>query len=298
MHLQKNLRNTDMYKIINKQQQTENIISMDVFAPWIAAEGLPGQFVIVIPTEKGERVPLTICDINKEAQTVTIVFQIVGESTKRLAEMNAGDEIFTIVGPLGRASELIDEHKEGKLAGKHILFVAGGVGTAPIYPQAKWCHENGIACDVILGARNKGLIFYEEEMRKVCDNLYVMTDDGSYGRHGNVTVPLKEMLEAGDKVDLVVAIGPVIMMKFVSLTTKPFGTKTTVSLNTIMVDGTGMCGGCRVSVGGENKFACVDGPEFDGHQVDWANLLMRQQMYKNQESMEYSCGGHCKCVEE
>ena len=177
-------------------------------------------------------------------------------------------------------------------------MVGGGVGVAPVYPIARKYKELGNKVIGIIGARDKDLIMWEDKMRAVCDELIVCTDNGSAGRKALVTEPLKEMLEAGDKIDLVVAIGPVIMMKFVSLTTKPFGTKTTASLNTIMVDGTGMCGGCRVNVGGENKFACVDGPEFDAHLVDWGNLMMRQQMYKNQESMEYSCGGHCKCVEE
>lgn len=265
-----------MYKIVKKEQLTETIYLMDVVAPWIAENGLPGQFVIVIPHEKGERVPLTICDLDKERKTVTIVYQVVGESTERLKNMNEGDEIFTIVGPLGRASELIDEKKEGKLEGKRILFVAGGVGTAPIYPQAKWCKENGVACDVILGARNKSLIFFEEKMRAVCDNLYVMTDDGSYMEKGLVTNKIQDLVEnKGVKYDTCVAIGPLPMMKFVCLTTKNYNLRTIVSLNSMMVDGTGMCGACRVNVGDEVKFTCVDGPEFDGHLVDFNAAMKR-----------------------
>ena len=272
----RNNNHSNMYKILKKEQLTDTIFLMDVEAPWIAENGLPGQFVIVIPHDKGERVPLTICDIDKERQSVTIVFQVVGPSTQRLLDMNEGDEIFTIVGPLGRASELIEEHKEGKLEGKRILFVAGGVGTAPIYPQAKWCKENGVACDVILGARNKGLIFFEEKMRAVCDNLYVMTDDGSYMEKGLVTNKIDDLIEnKGLKYDACVAIGPLPMMKFVSLTTKKYNLRTIVSLNSMMVDGTGMCGACRVVVGNEVKFTCVDGPEFDGHLVDFDSAMKR-----------------------
>ena len=260
-----------MYKILRKRQLTSDIYLMDVKTSWIAASGMPGQFVIVIPDEKGERVPLTICDVDKERECVTIVFQVVGDSTRQLSGMKEGEDIFTIVGPLGRASELL----EGKREEMRVLFVAGGVGTAPVYPQAKWCKENGVACDVIMGYRNQGLVFFEEEMRKVCDNLYVMTDDGSYGEKGLVTEKIKQLMDRGEKYSECVAIGPLPMMKYASLTTKQYGLKTIVSLNSMMVDGTGMCGACRVTVGGKVKFTCVDGPEFDGHQVDYDEVMRR-----------------------
>ena len=262
-----------MYRIVRKQDLTQNIVLMDVEAPWIAQSGMPGQFVIVIPHDHGERVPLTICDIDKEQQTVTIVFQIVGESTQRMAAMQQGDALFTIVGPLGRSAEVMQLHQEGKV--QRVLFVAGGVGTAPVYPQAKWAHEQGLACDVIIGARNRSLLFFEEEMRRVCDHLYVMTDDGSYGEHGLVTDKIKQLIAAGEHYDLCVAIGPLPMMKFVSLLTKQYDLPTVVSLNSMMVDGTGMCGACRVSVGKEVKFTCVDGPEFDGHLVNFDEAMKR-----------------------
>ena len=266
-----------MYRIIEKEQLTETIIRMDIEAPWIARSGQPGQFVIVIPHDKGERVPLTISDIDQEKNSVSIVYQIVGDSTRRLAEMNVGDSIFTIVGPLGRRAEVMD------LAQKHqdehkplrILFVAGGVGTAPVYPQAKWAHANGIACDVIIGSRNKSLIFFEEKMRAACDNLFIVTDDGSYAEKGLVTDKIKQLVEKGEHYDVCVAIGPLPMMKFVSLLTKQYNLPTVVSLNAMMVDGTGMCGACRVSVGDKVKFTCVDGPEFDGHLVDFDEAMKR-----------------------
>ncbi len=267
-----------MYKILHREQLTENIVLMDIETPWIAQSGKPGQFVIVIPHDKGERVPLTICDIDKERDSVTIVFHIVGESTQRLAALNEGDSIFTIVGPLGNKGEIMDSAKLdawSKGEEKRILFVAGGVGTAPIYPQAKWAHENGIACDVIIGARNRGLLFFEDKMSKVCDNLYIMTDDGSYGQHGLVTDKIKELVESGVRYTCCVAIGPLPMMKFVSLLTKNYDLPTIVSLNSMMVDGTGMCGACRTTVGGKVKFTCVDGPEFDGHLVDFDGAMKR-----------------------
>lgn len=265
-----------MYKIINREQLTDSIVLMDIEAPWIACSGQPGQFVIVIPHERGERVPLTICDINKSKKSVTIVYQVVGESTKRLAEMKAGDSVFTIVGPLGKPAEVIDMYAEKDNEKKgSILFVAGGVGTAPVYPQAKWAHAQGIACDVIIGARNKELLFFEDKMRKECDNLYVMTDDGSYGEKGLVTEKIKQLVESGHHYDCCVAIGPLPMMKFVSLLTKQYGLKTVVSMNCMMVDGTGMCGACRVSVGNKVLFTCVDGPEFDGHMVNFDEAMSR-----------------------
>jgi len=263
-----------MYDILKKELLSNNLIyRMDVLAPWIAESGLPGQFVIVVPQEKGERVPLTICDINREQNTVTIVFQVVGDSTRYLSDMNEGECLFSIVGPLGRASELvsapIEEQKQMRL-----LFVAGGVGTAPIFPQAKWAHEQGIAADVIVGARTKELLFFEEEMRRVCDHLYIMTDDGSYGEKGLVTAKIEELAQSRTYTHCI-AIGPLPMMKFVSLLTRRLGLKTIVSMNCMMVDGTGMCGACRVTVGGKVRFTCVDGPEFDGHQVDFDEAARR-----------------------
>ena len=262
-----------MYRILNRRDLTSNIVLMEVEAPWIAQSGLPGQFVIVIPHDRGERVPLTICDIDKGRQSVTIVFQVVGDSTRRMAAMQQGDALFTIVGPLGRPAEVMQLYREGKA--RRVLFVAGGVGTAPIYPQAKWAHEEGLDCDVIIGARNRDLLFFEEEMRPVCSHLYVMTDDGSYGEHGLVTDKIKQLVEQGVHYDLCVAIGPLPMMKFVSLLTKQYDLPTVVSLNSMMVDGTGMCGACRVTVGSAVKFTCVDGPEFDGHQVNFDEAMKR-----------------------
>lgn len=264
-----------MYKILKKEQLTENIYLMDIEASWIAQSGLPGQFVIVIPHERGERVPLTICDIDRVRNSVTIVYQVVGDSTKRLAAMNEGESIFTIVGPLGRRAEIIENKALRESKGTRILFVAGGVGTAPVYPQAKWAHEQGIACDVIIGARNQSLLFFEEKMRKECDNLYVMTDDGSYAEKGLVTDKIKQLIEGGKHYDCCVAIGPLPMMKFVSLLTKQYDLPTVVSLNSMMVDGTGMCGACRVTVGDKIKFTCVDGPEFDGHSVNFDEAMKR-----------------------
>ena len=266
-----------MYKILRRKQLTESIVLMDVEAPWIARSGKPGQFVIVIPHEKGERVPLTICDIDTNSNAVTIVFQIVGDSTRMLADMEAGDHLFTIVGPLGQAAEIMKMYnsEEEKVKTERILFVAGGVGTAPVYPQAKWAHQQGLQCDVIIGARNKELLFFEDEMRKVCDNLYLMTDDGSYGEKGLVTDKIKSLIDNGKKYGCCVAIGPLPMMKFVSLLTKQYNLPTIVSLNSMMVDGTGMCGACRVTVGGKVKFTCVDGPEFDGHQVNFDEAMRR-----------------------
>ena len=259
-----------MYTILKREQLTENIVLMDIQAPWIAESGKPGQFLIVIPHERGERIPLTICDIDTERKSVTIVYQIVGQSTSYLASLNEGDSIFTIVGPLGNIGEIL---KKDNL--KSILFVAGGVGTAPIFPQVKWAHAKGIRCDVIIGARNRELLFFEEQMRQVCDNLYLMTDDGSYGQKGLVTDKIKELVENGTHYDTCVAIGPLPMMKFVSLLTRQYSLPTIVSLNSMMVDGTGMCGACRVTVGGKVKFTCVDGPEFDGHKVDFDEAMKR-----------------------
>ena len=272
-----------MFQIVKKEYLANNIYLMDVKAARVAKKCYPGQFVIVKMDEKGERIPLTICDYDREAETVTIVFQVVGASTQVMAEMNEGDYFRDFVGPLGCKSELIDEDPE-ELAKKKILFVAGGVGTAPVYPQVKWMKQNGYDVDVIIGARSKDLIILENEMKQWSDNVYVATDDGTYGFKGNVNDKIKDLVNnEGKKYDLVVAIGPVIMMKFVCILTKELGIPTIVSMNPIMVDGTGMCGACRLTVGGEVKFACVDGPEFDGHLVDFDESMKRQQMYKTEE---------------
>ena len=272
-----------MYKIVKKEYLANNIWLMDILAPRVAKSCYPGQFVIVKMDEKGERIPLTICDYDREAGTVTIVFQSVGASTKVMAEYEEGEFFRDFVGPLGCRSELIDEDVN-ILNKKKILFVAGGVGTAPVYPQVKWMKENGYDCDVIIGARNKELIILEDAMRQWSSSVYVCTDDGSYGFKGNVNDQIKELvLNQGKKYDQVIAIGPVIMMKFVTILTKELGIPTIVSMNPIMVDGTGMCGACRLTVGGTVKFACVDGPEFDGHLVDFDEAMKRQQMYKTEE---------------
>lgn len=257
-----------MYEIISKRLlNSHEIYRMEIHAPWISLSGKPGQFVIVIPHENGERIPLTISDIVYQRQSVVIVFQVVGETTRQLAAMNEGDDLYTIVGPLGRPSELIEKHERGEL--KRLLFVAGGVGIAPVFPQVKWAFRHGIPTDVIIGARSKDLLFYEDELRAVCHNLHIMTDDGSYGEQGLVTAKVDELCTKGVEYSHCVAIGPLPMMKFVSLTTKKYNLSTIVSLNCMMVDGTGMCGACRVRVGDEVKFCCVDGPEFDGHLVDF-----------------------------
>ena len=253
-----------MYKILKAEKLAEKIYLMDVLAPRVAKHCQPGQFVIVKMDEKGERIPLTICDYNREAGTITIVFQSIGASTTKMAELKEGDCFEDFVGPLGCASELVHEDIE-ELKKKKIVFIAGGVGTAPVYPQVKWLHEHGVDADVIVGAKNKDML-------------------GSYVRKGMGTDVLKDLVNnEGKKYDLCVAIGPLIMMKFVCLLTKELGIPTVVSMNPIMVDGTGMCGACRLQVGDEIKFACVDGPEFDGHKVDFDQAMKRQQMYKTEE---------------
>ena len=272
-----------MYKILNKKELTENILLMDIEAPRVAKSAKPGQFIIIKNDDKGERVPLTIADYNEEKGTVAIVFQTVGKSTKELAEYNVGDYVCDFVGPLGQPSEFIHEDLE-ELKNKKLIFVAGGVGAAPVYPQVKWMKANGIDVDVILGSRTKDLLIFEEDLKSVAGNLYVATDDGSYGFNGRVTDCLSDLVNnQGKKYDHAVVIGPMIMMKFMSQLTKELGIPTTVSLNPIMVDGTGMCGACRVTVGGEIKFACVDGPEFDGHLVNYDESMRRQAMYKSEE---------------
>ena len=271
-----------MYKILNAEKLSANVFLMDVEAPRVAKHCLPGQFVIVKMDEVGERIPLTICDYDAEKGTVTIVFQPAGASTTRMAQLKAGDYFEDFVGPLGQPSELCHEDLE-ELKKKKIVFVAGGVGTAPVYPQVKWLHEHGITADAIVGAKTKDLLILEDKMKEVC-NLYVTTDDGSYVRKGMGTDVLRDLVQnQGKEYDLCVAIGPMIMMKFVCLLTKELNIPTVVSMNPIMVDGTGMCGACRLMVGGEVKFACVDGPEFDGHKVDFDQAMKRSQMYKTEE---------------
>ncbi|MDV4152409.1 sulfide/dihydroorotate dehydrogenase-like FAD/NAD-binding protein [Clostridium sp. AL.422] len=272
-----------MYKIVNKRELTQNIYLMDIEAPRVARSAKPGQFIIIKNDDKGERIPLTIADYNSENGTVTIVFQAVGRGTKELANFEVGEYVADFVGPLGQPSEFIHEDIE-ELKNKNIIFIAGGVGAAPVYPQVKWMKEQGINCDVIVGSRTKDLLILEDELKEVSGNLYISTDDGSYGFNGRVTDCLKYLVEEkGNKYDHAIVIGPMIMMKFMSILTKELNIPTTVSLNPIMVDGTGMCGACRVTVGGKVKFACVDGPEFDGHLVDFDESMRRQTMYKTEE---------------
>ena len=272
-----------MYQIKKAEMLANNIYLMDVEAPRVAKHCEPGQFVIVKIDEKGERVPLTICDYDREAGTVTIVLQTIGASTEKMAHLKEGDYFRDFVGPLGCASEFVNEDIE-ELKKKNILFVAGGVGAAPVYPQVKWLHNHGVNADVIVGSKTKDLLTLEEEMKTVAGNYYPCTDDGSYGHAGMVTSKIEQLVnEEGKKYDLCVAIGPMIMMKFACLTTKKLEIPTIVSRNPIMVDGTGMCGACRLQVGNEVKFACVDGPEFDGHLVDFDQAMKRQQMYKTKE---------------
>ena len=272
-----------MFKVVNKKILADNLYLMDIEAKRIAKSANPGQFIIIKNNEYGERIPLTIADFNKELGTVSIVFQAIGDSTKELAKFEIGDYVSDFVGPLGRPSEFIYEDLES-LKNKNILFVGGGVGAAPVYPQVKWMKEHGIDVDVIIGSRNKELLILEDEMRKVSKNLYVATDDGSYGFNGRVTDCLIDLVNnKGKKYDHAIVIGPMIMMKFMCKLTKELNIPTTVSLNPIMVDGTGMCGACRVTVGDEVKFACVDGPEFDGHLVNFDEAMRRSAMYKTEE---------------
>lgn len=275
-----------MYQILRAEELADNIYLMEVEAKRIAKSCSPGQFIIARKDDEGERIPLTICDYDREKGTVTIVFQIVGASTQMMASLRAGDSFKDFVGPLGCASEFVGEDLAA-LKQKKMLFVAGGVGTAPVYPQVKWLHERGIDVDVIVGAKTKNMLILEKEMEAVAGSLYITTDDGSYGRSGMVTQTIKELVGDGKKYDVCVAIGPMIMMKFVCLLTKELGIPTIVSLNPIMVDGTGMCGACRVSVGGKVKFACVDGPEFDGHEVNFDEAMQRQQIYKTAEGRAF-----------
>lgn len=272
-----------MYEILKKTDLAPQIVAMEVYAPRIAASAKPGQFLIVIIDEKGERIPLTVCDFDREKDTVTIVTQTIGASTMRINTLNEGDSFADFVGPLGVPSEFIDVPLE-ELRRRKIMFVAGGLGAAPVYPQVKWLSEHGVEPHVIIGAKSSNYVILEKEFRALTPNVHIATDDGSQGFHGLVTALLKKLVEEdGEHFDEVIAIGPMIMMKFVALTTKELGIKTIVSLNTLMVDGTGMCGACRVTVDGKTRFACVDGPEFDGHLVDFDEALRRQGMYKNIE---------------
>ena len=265
-----------MYKIVRKKELNPTVTLMDIEAPFVAKKAKAGQFIIFRSDEMGERVPLTVAGTDKEAGTVTIIFQKVGFTTKALGELNEGDYIRDFVGPLGKPTPV-----EGK---KKVCVVGGGVGCAIALPSARGFKEAGAEVTVIVGFRSKDIVILEDEFKEVADHFIMMTDDGSYGRHGLVTQPLQELLEAGEQFDEVLAIGPVPMMKFVCKTTEPFGVHTSVSLNPIMIDGTGMCGGCRVTVGGETKFACVDGPEFDGHKVDFAELMSRNGTYRDREA--------------
>ncbi len=294
------------YMITKKEQLSNAIYLMDVLAPRVAKNCYPGQFVIVKMDEKGERIPLTICDYDREAGTVTIVFQALGSSTQLMAKYEEGEAFRDFTGPLGHKSELIDMPRE-ELSKKKILFVAGGVGAAPVYPQVKWMKENGYEVDCIIGARNKELIILEDRMKEMVSNLYITTDDGSYGFKGNVNDCIKDLVNnQGKQYDLVIAIGPMIMMKFVCILTKELGIQTIVSMNPVMVDGTGMCGACRLTIGNEVKFACVDGPEFDGHLVNFDEAMKRLQMYKTEEGQvilrqkEGSTHHHpgCECHDE
>ena len=272
-----------MYKIVEKDFLTPTICRMKVAAPRVAAAALPGQFLIVRTDEKGERIPLTISDYDAESGTLTIVIQAIGASTMQMCGMPVGDAFADVVGPLGVPSDFTEMPLE-ELRKRKYVFIAGGVGAAPVYPQAKWLHERGVGVDVIVGAKTADLIIYEKEMTAACDNLYVCTDDGSRGFHGLVTARLEQLMgEEHKDYDRAVAIGPMIMMKFATLSAKKLGLPITVSLNTLMVDGTGMCGGCRVTVGGRTRFACVEGPEFDGYEVDFDEAMRRQGMYRPQE---------------
>ncbi len=272
-----------MFKIVKKRQLNSSVVLLEIEAPFVAKKAQPGQFIIFRTDEHGERVPLTIADFDREKGTVTIIVQTVGRATKLLGSMNEGDSIRDFVGPLGVPTHFGDA--------KRVAVIGGGVGCAIAYPQAKALHGMGAHVDMIAGFRSKEIVILEEEMKAVSDNLIITTDDGSYGKHGFVTNALQELIDAGNQYDLVVAIGPIPMMKFVCQVTKPYNIKTMVSLNPIMIDGTGMCGCCRVHVGGETKFACVDGPDFDGHQVDFEELMRRNANYREmeQEENEHIC---------
>lgn len=273
-----------MFEIVAKDFLTPNICRMKVEAPRLAAAAHPGQFLIVRADEKGERIPLTISDYDKKAGTVTIVTQMIGASSSDICAYEVGECFADVVGPLGIPSDFCEMAPE-ELARQHYIFIAGGVGTAPVYPQVKWLHERGVKVDVIVGARNKDLLIYKEELASACDNLYICTDDGSEGFHGVGTAMLEKLVAEGEKFTRCVAIGPMIMMKFATLTCVKLGIPVVVSLNTLMVDGTGMCGACRVTVGGKTRFACVEGPEFDGALVDFDEAMRRQRQYLTEEKL-------------
>ena len=288
-----------MYPILEKRCLAENIWLMKVRAPRVARSALPGQFVIVRADERGERIPLTVADYDPAEESVTIVIQTIGVSTRKICALQPGESLADFAGPLGRPSEFVGEPLE-RLRGKRFLFVAGGVGTAPVYPQVKWLHDRGVAADVVIGAKTRDMLIYTDEMRAVADNLYIATDDGSAGYKGLVTGLIGELIERGERYDVCVAIGPMIMMKFVALTTRKYALPTIVSLNALMVDGTGMCGACRVTVGGKTRFTCVDGPEFDAHEVDFDEAMRRQGMYRTYEqraaaiAAEREAGHRCR----
>lgn len=271
-----------MFTILEKRLLAENIYLMKVEAPRVAHAALPGQFVIVRADALGERIPLTIADYDTEEGSVTIVIQTLGVSTRKICQLEVGDKLADFAGPLGRPSEFVHEPLE-VLRSRRYIFIGGGVGTAPVYPQVKWLSERGVEVDVIIGAKNKDMLIYTEEMARVATHLHITTDDGSAGSKGLVTAQLEELIAAGNSYDECVAIGPMIMMKFVALTTKKYNLKTTVSLNALMVDGTGMCGACRVTVAGKTRFTCVEGPEFDAHEVDFDEAMRRQGMYRTVE---------------
>ncbi|MFR9650337.1 MAG: sulfide/dihydroorotate dehydrogenase-like FAD/NAD-binding protein [Rikenellaceae bacterium] len=284
-----------MFEILEKKILAESIVEMRIKAPRIAKSAHPGQFIIVRESQKSERIPLTIADYDAEQEWITIVIQTIGLSTKRIATLNQGDMICDVAGPLGLPSEFIHESQE-KLRGEKFLFVAGGLGAAPVYPQVKWLHSKGCKVDVIIGAKSSELVIYKEQMSEVCDNLYVCTDDGSEGFKGLVTSRIEQLIDVeGKSYDHCVAIGPMIMMKFTSLTTAKYNLHTIVSLNTLMVDGTGMCGACRVTVDGKTRFACVEGPEFDGHKVDYDEALQRMGMYRSSEAKAMEAEHDHKC---
>ena len=275
-----------MYEIKRYERLTDNIFLLDVYAPRVAKKCLAGQFVIIRVDDKGERIPITVCDFDRDKSLVTVVVQEIGATTYKTGKLRVGDCLADFVGPLGNPSELT-QMPIGELKNKKVVFVAGGVGAAPVYPQVKYLHENGVKADVIVGAKNKDLLILQNELRNVAENVFVTTDDGSCGDKGLVTDKLQKLVASGKNYDLCVAIGPVIMMKFVSALTKQLGIKTVVSMNPIMVDGTGMCGACRVIVGDKVRFACVDGPEFDGHAVDYDDAMTRQRLYKTEEGRAF-----------
>ena len=280
------------FEILTKEMLTPTICRMSVYAPLLAKAAQPGQFLMVRTDEKGERIPLTVSDYDREIGSVTIVTQQIGVSSGEIISREVGDCFADVVGPLGLPSEFVSMSSE-EIKSQRYVFIAGGVGTAPVYPQAKWLHERGAAVDVIIGAKNADLLIYKKEMAGVCDNLFLCTDDGSEGFDGMVTALLEKVVSEGRNYTMAVAIGPMIMMKFTTLTAKRLGLPITVSLNTLMVDGTGMCGACRVSVGGKTRFACVEGPEFNGYEVDFDEAMRRQVQYRTEE-MEAMENHRCK----